>query len=95
MVRLRHKGRFAGAITATLPRQRRFGLKWINPAALAAEGCDVPPMKPERSEKVVERLDRGLSRSRAVLAEYRARLLLLRQALQAPPARMVRAKRAD
>jgi len=36
----------------------------------------------ERSEKAAQRLERGLVRSRAVVAEYRARLLLLREALQ-------------
>ena len=39
----------------------------------------------ERSEKAAKRLERGLVRSRAVVAEYRARLLLLREALQGRP----------
>jgi hypothetical protein len=36
----------------------------------------------ERSERAAKRLERGLARSRAVVAEYRARLLLLRKALR-------------
>lgn len=37
----------------------------------------------ERSEQAARRIERGLARSRAVVAEYRARLLLLREALRA------------
>jgi hypothetical protein len=36
----------------------------------------------ERSERAAQRLERGLARSRAVVADYRARLLLLRKALR-------------
>jgi hypothetical protein len=36
----------------------------------------------ERSEWAARRLERGIVRSRAVVADYRARLLLLREALR-------------
>jgi hypothetical protein len=39
----------------------------------------------ERSERAAKRLERGLARSRAVVADYRARLLLLREALRQRP----------
>jgi len=44
----------------------------------------------ERSERAARRLERGLARSRAVVADYRARLLLLREALRKQPARRLR-----
>lgn len=40
----------------------------------------------ERSDRAAKRLERGLARSRAVVADYRARLLLLRKALREAPA---------
>jgi hypothetical protein len=45
----------------------------------------------ERSDRAARRLERGLARSRAVVAAYRARLLLLREAFQGRPSPALRA----
>jgi hypothetical protein len=45
----------------------------------------------DRSERAAKRLERGLARSRAVVAEYRERLLLLREALRQPSGGLRRA----
>jgi len=58
----------------------------------------MPGKETDRCERAAKRLERGLARSRAVVAAYRARLLLLRESLRAPapgalrPARPSRAK---
>jgi hypothetical protein len=49
----------------------------------------------ERSERAAKRLERGLVRSRAVVADYRARLLLLREALQRRPQPALRPVRSS